>query len=131
MPSLPLNSDHQITQVVVTFTDITDHKLAEEALRYRALHDALTGLPNRALLLERLNHALHQAQRYADHLFAVLFIDLGELQKRIYQLSWTDENVVLRQQRISFQAVFNASHLLFGQRNPFSYVEVFKRIVGG
>jgi diguanylate cyclase (GGDEF)-like protein len=71
-----LNSDHQITQVVVTFTDITDHKLAEEALRYRALHDALTGLPNRALLLERLNHALHQAQRYADHLFAVLFIDL-------------------------------------------------------
>jgi PAS domain S-box-containing protein len=92
-----LDSDGQVTRVVVTFTDITDHKLAEEALRYRALHDALTGLPNRALLLERLNHALHQAQRYADHLFAVLFIDLGELQKRIYQLSGTDENVVFRQ----------------------------------
>jgi diguanylate cyclase (GGDEF)-like protein/PAS domain S-box-containing protein len=66
----------QLSQVVVTFTDITDHKVAEEALRFRALHDALTGLPNRALLLERLNHALQQTKRYPNSLFAVLFIDL-------------------------------------------------------
>ena len=66
----------QLTQAVVTFTDITDRKLAEESLRHRALHDALTGLPNRTLLIERLNHALHKSKRYSDQQFAVVFIDL-------------------------------------------------------
>ncbi|EAZ89256.1 EAL domain-containing protein [Crocosphaera chwakensis] len=65
-----------LTQVVVLLLDITDRKLAEEQLRYRALHDALTGLPNRTLLTERLDHAIQRVKRYPDKLFAVLFIDL-------------------------------------------------------
>ena len=47
-----------------------------ERLRYNAFHDALTGLPNRALFMDRLEHALEQGKRYQDHLFAVLFLDL-------------------------------------------------------
>lgn len=66
----------QLAQVVVTFIDITDLKLAEAQLRHQALHDALTGLPNRTLFTERLNHAIQDSKRHPHHLFAVLFIDL-------------------------------------------------------
>ncbi len=67
---------HRLTQVVVTFIDISDRKLAEEELRHQALHDALTGLPNRKLFTERLDQAIQRSARYPEQLFAVLFIDL-------------------------------------------------------
>ena len=57
-------------------TDITGSKTAEEQLRRNALHDALTGLPNRALLMDRLAQAIARAQRAKDDRFAVLFLDL-------------------------------------------------------
>ena len=57
-------------------TDITASKEAEEQLRRNALHDALTGLPNRALLMDRLEQSIARAQRTADARFAVLFLDL-------------------------------------------------------
>ena len=63
---------HFITQVV----DITERKRTEEQLVHDALHDALTGLPNRTLFMERVEHALKHAKRHKDYLFAVLFIDL-------------------------------------------------------
>lgn len=55
--------------------DVTEKRLADEALMRRASHDALTGLPNRALLLERLAQALKQAQRRMARV-GLLFIDL-------------------------------------------------------
>ena len=57
-------------------TDITDRKLAEERLIHDALHDALTGLPNRVLFMDRLSQRLEHAKRRPRDLFAVLFIDL-------------------------------------------------------
>ncbi|HBB30358.1 MAG TPA: hypothetical protein DDZ80_23575 [Cyanobacteria bacterium UBA8803] len=61
---------------VGTITDITQHKQAEEKLRYQAWHDSLTGLPNRALFLQRLEEAIGQSKR-SKGLFAVLFLDLN------------------------------------------------------
>lgn len=55
--------------------DITARIEAEEKIKHLAQHDTLTGLPNRALLFERLERALAAAQRN-HHLLAVLFIDL-------------------------------------------------------
>lgn len=49
---------------------------AEHKLRHNALHDALTNLPNRALLIDRIEGALHRAQRNEYYDFAVLFMDL-------------------------------------------------------
>jgi diguanylate cyclase (GGDEF)-like protein len=55
--------------------DITDRKLAEQKTQYIATHDVLTGLPNRFLFSELLNHSLETAKRYSNQL-AILFIDL-------------------------------------------------------
>lgn len=66
------NHIHCINQIV----DITERKRIEEQLLYDALHDALTGLPNRAFFKERLEYALKRAKRDKNYLFAVLFIDL-------------------------------------------------------
>jgi len=55
--------------------DITDRKAAELRLEHEALHDSLTGLPNRVLLMDRIEHALSRRGR-DDALVAVLFVDL-------------------------------------------------------
>jgi diguanylate cyclase (GGDEF)-like protein len=56
--------------------EITKHKQTQKRLFHQALHDALTGLPNRNLLMEHLQKALQRSQRNQNYLFAVLFIDL-------------------------------------------------------
>jgi diguanylate cyclase (GGDEF)-like protein/PAS domain S-box-containing protein len=57
-------------------TDISDRKQAESQLLHDALHDALTGLPNRALFINRLEMALQRGRRSPRTRFAVLFLDL-------------------------------------------------------
>jgi diguanylate cyclase (GGDEF)-like protein/PAS domain S-box-containing protein len=56
--------------------DVTERRHAEERLVFDALHDALTGLPNRALFMDRLSGAVARLKRRPDYLFAVLFLDL-------------------------------------------------------
>ncbi len=63
------------THFIAVFHDISDLKRSEEALKYQADHDALTGLPNRFLLNDRLHSALAHARRYGNHL-AIMFMDL-------------------------------------------------------
>lgn len=59
---------------VWSFRDVTERRKAEERLQHDAFHDPLTGLPNRALFLDRLGQILAKRRRY--YLFAVLFLDL-------------------------------------------------------
>jgi diguanylate cyclase (GGDEF)-like protein/PAS domain S-box-containing protein len=59
-----------------SISDITQRKHFEEQLRHSAFHDALTGLPNRSLLLDRLDQAIQRARDVAGHQFALLFLDL-------------------------------------------------------
>jgi diguanylate cyclase (GGDEF)-like protein/PAS domain S-box-containing protein len=67
----------QATRVVGSQTDVTDRKHAEQRLQHDAMHDALTGLPNRVLFLDRLDQAIRRAQRVTPSAAAaVLFLDL-------------------------------------------------------
>ena len=64
--------------LVIVNRDITERKQAEALLEHRAFHDGLTGLPNRALFLDRLQRSIAIARRHRDFKFAVLFIDIDE-----------------------------------------------------
>ncbi|HEY9644025.1 MAG TPA: EAL domain-containing protein [Coleofasciculaceae cyanobacterium] len=70
------DSDGQITGYVGTITDITELKQAQELIIYNALYDPLTDLPNRTLLVERLQLAINRARRVETYRYAVLFLDL-------------------------------------------------------
>jgi len=72
------NEGGQIEKLVIVNRDITERKRAEETIAHNALHDALTGLPNRALFLDRVRHVLALSRRQISYKFAVLFIDLDE-----------------------------------------------------
>jgi diguanylate cyclase (GGDEF)-like protein/PAS domain S-box-containing protein len=65
----------ELTGVASIARDIGDRRRAQELIVFQAFHDPLTGLPNRALLMERLNLCLAKARR-AGKLLAVLFLDL-------------------------------------------------------
>ena len=62
--------------LIFQLQDITEKKLAEEKLHHEASHDALTGLPNRAHFMKRLDMALRKAAENPKYRVSVLFIDL-------------------------------------------------------
>ena len=70
-----LLDDPAVRGVVVTSRDVTERKALEKKLRHQGLHDPLTGLPNRALFMDRLERALTRANRRGSKI-AVLFTDL-------------------------------------------------------
>jgi PAS domain S-box-containing protein len=70
--------DGEIEGLVIVNRDITERKRAEDLLEHRAFYDGLTNLPNRALLLDRLQRAITLSRRHRNFRFAVLFIDIDE-----------------------------------------------------
>jgi diguanylate cyclase (GGDEF)-like protein/PAS domain S-box-containing protein len=68
-------SDPAVRGIVLNLRDVTDRTALETQLRHLALHDPLTGLPNRLLFTDRVRHALSNLER-TDGQLAVLFIDL-------------------------------------------------------
>lgn len=65
-----------VVRIAGSLTDIHERKLASERMQHDALHDPLTGLPNRGLLMACLQGAIDRAQRHPQDIFALLFIDL-------------------------------------------------------
>ena len=70
------NENGTIGRMAGSQTDITERRRKEEKLQHDAFHDPLTNLPNRALLMDRLEHTLKLYKRNPALVFAVLFLDL-------------------------------------------------------
>ncbi|MBO1924600.1 EAL domain-containing protein [Thiomicrorhabdus sp. 6S3-12] len=88
MSKLPLRDETgKVTGLLGTYQDISSHRQLEiklreqtQTLQHQAYHDALTQLPNRALLYQRIEQAIHRAERNNSQ-FAVLFIDLDHFKQ--------------------------------------------------
>jgi diguanylate cyclase (GGDEF)-like protein/PAS domain S-box-containing protein len=92
----PIVESGSIVGSVVTFTDITQRKAAENEIRHLAFYDSLTGLPNRQLLLDRLQHALAVCSR-SGSTGALLFIDLDNFKTLNDTLGHEQGDQLLRQ----------------------------------
>jgi diguanylate cyclase (GGDEF)-like protein/PAS domain S-box-containing protein len=73
----PMVKETRVEGAVTAFRDITSRKANEERIRFLAQYDTLTALPNRSLLLDRLQQAIASAERGGEK-FAVLFLDLDQ-----------------------------------------------------
>ncbi len=74
----PVSDDSgTLTHFVGVLSDVSERQRYEDQLAYRATHDELTGLPNRQLLQDRLQQAIHNAERYGREV-AVVFVDLDD-----------------------------------------------------
>jgi len=67
--------ENKFIGALAMFTDITERKKAEDQIQRMAYHDSLTGLPNRALFMDRLQQALFRMERHGGK-GAVMFLDL-------------------------------------------------------
>ncbi len=77
----PLLVDRARAGYVYTFRDISDRRQAEDKLQHDAMHDVLTGLPNRALFMDRLNQAFTRRARRPNQSCGVLFLDLDRFKE--------------------------------------------------
>jgi diguanylate cyclase (GGDEF)-like protein/PAS domain S-box-containing protein len=70
------DSDGRATRIAGSQSDITERKRAERQLLYDALHDPLTGLPNRTYFISRVDQARAEAARSSRRLFGIMFLDI-------------------------------------------------------
>jgi len=70
------DDEGRAVRLVGTHADVTRRKEAEARLVHQAIHDALTGLPNRLAFMERVERSLERSRRARDYAFAVLFVDI-------------------------------------------------------
>ncbi len=76
-----INAEGEVVRVIGALSDVTDIKTAEERMLHDAVHDNLTGLPNRELFFDRLDTALLAARRPGGSVPAVLVIDVDRFKQ--------------------------------------------------
>ncbi|MGH3065638.1 MAG: putative bifunctional diguanylate cyclase/phosphodiesterase [Gaiellaceae bacterium] len=122
--------------------DVTARKEAEEQLRHQAFHDALTGLANRALFTDRVEHALVLRNQEAQAEVAVLFLDLDDFKGVNDTLGHAAGDTLLRAVGLRLRAELSASYtvarlggdefavLIEDVARPSTAVDAAEKIVG-
>jgi len=81
MLGYPIEIENQIDGIFYIYNDISERKAFENELYHQAFYDSLTGLPNRALFMERLNHAIERRKRRDKYQFALIMFDLDRFKR--------------------------------------------------
>jgi diguanylate cyclase (GGDEF)-like protein/PAS domain S-box-containing protein len=102
-----LEHDPDVGGVVVNLHDVTDRKRAEEELAHRAFHDSLTGLPNRALFRNRVDHAIDRSARAGTDP-AIAYVDLDGFKTVNDSLGHDAGDEVLREVARRLEAVLRS-----------------------
>ncbi|HYM50696.1 MAG TPA: EAL domain-containing protein [Candidatus Limnocylindrales bacterium] len=125
--------------ILLTSRDLTERKALEERLQHQALHDPLTGLPNRTLFLDRLSHGLARSRRSRD-LLAVLFLDLDDFKVVNDSMGHKAGDTLLQSVALQVQSALRPGDsvarlggdeftvLLEGLRQPEDAIQVAERI---
>jgi diguanylate cyclase (GGDEF)-like protein/PAS domain S-box-containing protein len=108
--NMELLDSTSIPCILVSFVDITQRKNLEAQLRQLALHDSVTGLPNRTLLAEHLDHAITLANRHQSKI-AVLFLDLDHFKAVNDQYGHAAGDLLLKQIAHRLKGSLRASDL--------------------
>ncbi|QBI21055.1 EAL domain-containing protein [Egibacter rhizosphaerae] len=103
-----LLDDPAVGGIVINYRDVTERHRLEEQLREQALHDGLTGLPNRNLFTDRVGHALARQGREGDHV-GLLFLDVDDFKTLNDGLGHAAGDEVLRTVSQRLQATARAS----------------------
>jgi diguanylate cyclase (GGDEF)-like protein/PAS domain S-box-containing protein len=99
-----LTDDQGVDGFLVHLQDVSERRRSEDHLAARALHDTLTGLANRALLVDRLRHALDRAER-SGSVVALLFCDLDRFKHVNDTFGHAVGDIVLREVATRLRAV--------------------------
>lgn len=138
--SLVRDSDGNPQHLIFQIQDVSARKRAEEQIHHSAFHDALTGLPNRTLLADRLSMAVERAKRSAGYKFAVLFLDLDRFKvvndslghemgdNLLIELSRRLENCVRKVDTVARLGGDEFAVLLDGIESPADPVDIAKRM---
>lgn len=134
------NSADKITNYIGIFTDITQSKHQQESMRKMAHYDALTGLPNRTLLLDRFKQAFAHAKR-SSSLLAVCFLDLDDFKpvndtfghdtgdKLLIEVAHRLELAIRDEDTVSRLGGDEFVLLLGGAQSTTQYCELLERII--
>ena len=102
------DKDNRPLRMSGSITDITELKRQKEAIEHQALHDALTGLPNRVLLLDRIDQAINVSSRGSGN-FAVIMMDLNRFKDINDTLGHPVGDIVLQQVAKRLQNILRKS----------------------